>query len=68
MKLFAFTPWGFGAPSFFVAAEDEVAARTAVERHMVEDEIDGVSASGRWPERYTLEVFEPGRVATNGND
>lgn len=79
MKLFAWQPKGHGELSFFVMAEDETAARAAVEAHIAE----GLAANEQddWPERsihsgeiqgwgtdyYELTVVEPGVVLTNHN-
>lgn len=58
MKLYAFYYQGFGNDSYFVVAENEEKAREYVDK-MADNRV--------WPDRYTMEVFDVGQVATHQN-
>lgn len=64
-KLYAFQPRGHGPQSFFVFADNEAAAREAVDRHVAAHAADW---PGSWPTEYELTVAGAGEVVTNDND
>lgn len=77
MKLFAWQPQGAGSLSFFVMAEDEAAARAAVDAHIAEGlkkqsiaegRLDPYDIDGWGTDYYGLTVVEPGVVVMNNND
>jgi hypothetical protein len=77
MKLYAWQPKGHGELSFFVCAEDEQAAKSAVEAEIARRKtipfldlghIGEFDASGWGSDYYRLTVLEPGEAITNAND
>lgn len=70
MKLFAWQPDGHGEDSFFVMAENEAAAREAVEAFIRQPRSarDYVAASGWGTDYYKLTVADEGQVLTNLNE
>lgn len=70
VKLYAWQPQGHGQYSFFVCAENEEAARAAVDEHILrEHKSFAVYAALGWgTDYYSLTVLEPGRVIENANE
>jgi len=77
VKLFAFQPPHHGPHSFYVMAEDEAAARAAVDAHIAAqlDQVEGpwlVGLSSRdiegWPQDFSMQAMEAGEVITQEND
>jgi len=75
MKLYAYQPQGHGGYSFFVVAESEEKARSAIdlfiEDHFDKDDdedISTMSISGWGTDYYEITELEPMKVITNAND
>ena len=78
MKLYSFTPKGHGQESFFVIAENEDEAKSAINKRIeellqkCEDEEDvpyGEDDFQGWgTEYYRLTIYEIGQVALHNND
>lgn len=78
MRLYAWQPNGHGEYSWFVMAENEKAAREAVEREMDRrrsipagsgdlDRITEYECGGWGTDYYTLTIADPGVVLANDN-
>ena len=72
MKLYAWQPRGHGQQSFFVCAESEGAARSAVDQEIARlkstAELDEYSVRGWGTAYYDLTIADPGYVVQNEND
>jgi hypothetical protein len=69
VKLFAFCPRGNGPDSFFVMAETDEEARTAVEQTI--EESDNPFNAGHWLGEgggYDMKIADRGEVITDEND
>lgn len=67
MKLFAFQPIYHAFKSFFVMAESEADARTAVDNLMPQQEQLANWGAVEWADVYEMTVAESGEVITNDN-
>ncbi|MRS61763.1 hypothetical protein [Larkinella terrae] len=70
MKLYCYRPGGHGQWSFFVVAssEEEAFAKVQAEVDCLRSEMHNYECQGWDTDYYSLEILEPGEVATNEND